>query len=89
MVIAVLNSYASKFHVKKITVAKGVGSLELPSLQSLADKRLQAALDAYKDQTRLNMSAAPVLEFYQGKDAAQLMAQMTKFLKFALTFSSL
>lgn len=89
MVIAVLKSYAVKFHVKKITVAKGVGSLEFPSIQSLADKRLHAALDAYKGQTRLNMSAAPVLEFYQAQDAAQLMAQMTKFLKFALTFSTL
>ena len=89
MVIAVLKSYAAKFAVKKITVAKGVGSLEFPSLESLGDKRVQAALDKYADQTRLNMTEAPVIEFFKGRDAAELMAQMTKFLKFARTFQSL
>ena len=89
MVIAVLKSYAAKFHVKKITVAKGVGALEFPSLESLGDKRIQSALDKYSGETRLNMAQAPVLEFYKGRDPAELMAQMTKFLKFALTFQSL
>ena len=89
MVIAVLKSYAMKFSVKKITVAKGLGSLEFPSLESLGDKRLQAALDKYAKETRLNMTEAPVVEFTKGRDSAELMAQMTKFLKFALTFTSL
>ena len=89
MVIAVLKSYAAKFHVKKIIVAKGVGALEFPSLESLGDKRIQSALDKYSGETRLNMAQAPVLEFYKGRDPAELMAQMTKFLKFALTFQSL
>ena len=89
MVIAVLKSYAAKFNVKKITVAKGVGSLEFPSLESLGDKRVQAALDKYALETRLNMTEAPVVEFFKGRDAAELMAQMTKFLKFARTFESL
>ena len=89
MVIAVLKSYAAKFNVKKITVAKGVGALEFPSLESLGDKRVQAALDKYALETRLNMTEAPVVEFFKGRDAAELMAQMTKFLKFARSFESL
>ncbi|MBQ8406686.1 MAG: hypothetical protein IJY38_02095, partial [Clostridia bacterium] len=89
LVIAVLKSYASKFGVKKITVKKGVGSLELPSIDSLADKRLQGALDKYKKGVRLNMSVAPVVEFYGTREHTVLMAEMTKFLKFALTFTTL
>lgn len=89
MVIAVLKNYAMKFHVKKITVAAGVGSLEFGSLEFLGDKRIQAALDKYASETRLNMTEAPVVEFTKGRDAAEMMAQMTKFLKFALTFATL
>ena len=89
MVIAVLKSYATMFKVKKITLAGGIGALEFPSIQSLGDKRLQAALDKYVGETRLNMTEAPVIEFLKGRDAAEIMAQMTKFLKFALTFTSL
>ncbi len=89
MVIAVLKSYATKFHVKKITLAGGVGALEFPSIQSLGEKGLQAALDKYAGATRLNMTGAPVVEFYKGRDAAEMMEQMTKFLKFALTFATL
>ena len=89
MVIAVLKAYAAKFGIKKITVVNGVGSLEFPSLESLGDKRVQAALDKYAQETRLNMTEAPVVEFFKGRDAAELMAQMTKFLKFARTFQSL
>ncbi len=87
LVIAALKSYAAKFHVRKISVVKKVGALELPSLQSLGDKRLQAAMDKYADNVRLNMSEAPVVEFFGYKDSTILMAEMTKFLKFALTFA--
>ncbi|MBQ9729895.1 MAG: transcription-repair coupling factor, partial [Clostridia bacterium] len=45
LVIAVLKSHAAKFSVKKITVKNGLGTLEFPSLASLGDKRIQAALD--------------------------------------------
>ena len=87
MVIAVLKSYAMKFNVKKITLIKGVGALEFSSIEILGDKRIQAALDKYKDETRLVMSAAPVLEFEKTNDSTTLMEKMTKFLKFALTFA--
>ncbi len=87
LVIAVLKSYAAKFHVKKISVVKKVGALELPSIELLGDKRIQAAMDKYGAHVRLNMSEAPVVEFFGYKDSTLLMAEMTKFLKFALTFA--
>ena len=86
LVIAVLKSYAAKFHVKKITLIKGVGALEFPSLEALGDARILAAMDKYQGRVRLNMSEAPVIEFFAKREAAELMAEMTKFLKFALTF---
>ena len=89
MVISVLKSYAAKFNVKKITLKDGVGSLEFPSLQALGDKRILAAMDKFKSMVRLNMTEAPVIEFFGKRDGAELMAEMTKFLKFALTFTSL
>ena len=87
LVIAVLKSYAAKFGVKKITLIKGVGSLEFPSLESFGDERIRAALDKFGAQVRLNMTEAPVIEFFGKREAAELMAEMTKFLKFALTFT--
>ena len=89
LVIAVLKSYAAKFNVKKISVVKGVGALEFPSLDSLGDERIQAALDKYQGRVRLNMSEAPVMEFFGRREPTDLMAEMTKFLKFASTFASL
>ncbi len=87
LVIAVLKSYAAKFHVAKITVINKVGTLEFPSLNAMGDKRVLAALDKYAKNTRLNMTEAPVIEFFGYKDSTVLMAEMTKFLKFALTFA--
>lgn len=89
LVVAVLKYYAAKFNVRKITVAKGTGALEFPSLESLGDKRVQAAMDKYREKVRLNMSEAPVIEIVGKRDPAELMAEMTKFLKFALTFTTL
>ena len=86
LVLAVLKGYAAKFRVKKISLIKGVGSLEFPSLDGLGDPRILAAMDKYKAMVRLNMSEAPVIEFFGKRNAAELMSEMTKFLKFALTF---
>ena len=72
--------------MKKITLIKGVGALEFPSLETLGDQRVLAALDQYKSITRLVMSEAPVVEFFGIRKSTDLMAEMTKFLKFALTF---
>ncbi|MBE7084776.1 MAG: transcription-repair coupling factor [Clostridiales bacterium] len=87
LVIAVLKGYASKCNVKKVTIINGVGKMEFPSLEALGDKRILSALDKYSAQTRLNMSEAPVIEFFGESQATKLMAVMTKFLKFALTFT--
>ena len=87
LVIAVLKGYASKCNVKKVTIINGVGKMEFPSLEALGDKRILSALDKYSAQTRLNMSEAPVIEFFGETQATKLMAIMTKFLKFALTFT--
>ena len=89
MIIAVLKSYAAKFNVKKITVVKGVGSLEFSSLDILGDKRVQAAMDKWGRRVRLNMSEAPVLEFIAKQEPRDLMIEMTNFLKFASTFATL
>ncbi|MBE5745636.1 MAG: transcription-repair coupling factor [Clostridiales bacterium] len=86
LVIAVLKAYAAKCNVKKITVENGVGKLEFPTLEALGDKKILAALDKYGAQTRLNMAEAPIIEFFGEAQATKLMAMMTKFLKFALTF---
>ncbi len=89
LVVSVLKSYAAKFNVRKITVQKGKGAFEFPSIETLGDKRIQAAMDKYAKKVRLNMSEAPVVELYSDRPATELMAEMTKFLKFALTFTSL
>ena len=87
LVIAVLKNYASKCNVKKVSLFDGIGRLEFPTLESLGDKRILAALDKYAAQTRLNMAEAPVVEFFGESQTTKMMALMTKFLKFALTFT--
>ena len=89
LVIAVLKSYAAKFGVKKISVQKGLGALEFPSLAAIGGEGVQAAIQKYGKTVRLNMTAAPVVEFVGNGESILLMAEMTKFLKFALTFKSL
>ena len=89
LVVSVLKSYAAKFNVRKITVQKGKGAFEFPSIETLGDKRIQAAMDKYAKKVRLNMSEAPVIEILSDRPVTELMAEMTKFLKFALTFTSL
>ena len=83
LVIAVLKSYAAKFNVRKISVSGKGGRLELPSLQSLADARLSAALEKYASSVRLDMTRAPAIEFPAARDAKEVMLGMTKFLRFA------
>ena len=88
LVISVVKSYASKFNVRKISFVKGIAALEFASLEALGDKRILAAMDKFAGRVRLNMTEAPVIEFYKKGEAAELMAEMTKFLKFASTFTS-
>ncbi len=83
LVIAVLKSYAAKFNVRKISVSVKGGRLELPSVNSLADKRLAAALDRFSPSLRLDMTKAPAVVFPAAKSARDVMLGMTKFLRAA------
>ena len=83
LVIAVLKAYAAKFNIRKLAVSAKGGRAELPSVKSLADPRLCAALDKYSSMVRLEMSKSPAIEFYGGADAQKVMLDMTKFFKFA------
>lgn len=87
LVIAVLKSYASKFNVKKISVDWAEGALELPSVNSLQDRRLAAALDKFSDGITLSMAKAPLIVFTARSNPTKTMLAMTKFLKFAVSFT--
>lgn len=87
LIIAVLKSYAAKFNVKKISVDGTEGSLELPSINSLQDDRLNAALDKYRGRVKLSMAKTPQIIFLPHNNPAKTMLEMTKFLKFALSFA--
>ena len=87
LIIAVLKSYAAKFNVKKICVDGKEGAFELPSINSLNDKRLAAALDNFKDSVKLSMAKAPLIIFRPRRSPTKTMLEMTKFLKFAISFT--
>ena len=89
LIIAVLKSYAAKFNVRKICVDSTEGSLELPSINSLKDEKLTAALDKYSGTVKLSMAKAPLIIFAPHNNPAKTMLKMTKFLKFAASFSNL
>ncbi len=87
LIIAVLKSYAAKFNVRKISVAPGEGRMELPSLQTLSRAGIRSALDKFGDRVTISMTHAPVLVFRGAKSQTRLMLEMSKFLKYALTFT--
>ncbi len=85
--IAVMKSYAAKFRVKKISVGAKGGALEFASLQALGDKRISAAVDKYSRDLSFDMTNAPVLKFRFMGNGGKTMIFMTKFLKFASSFT--
>ncbi|HBN12414.1 MAG TPA: hypothetical protein DD415_02250, partial [Clostridiales bacterium] len=87
LIIAVMKSYAAKFNIRKISVDGTEGSFELPSVNSLADARLKAALDRYAGKIKLSMAKAPLIIFPPHSNPAKTMLDMTKFLKFAVSFA--
>ena len=86
LVIAAMKSYAARLGVKKIYAAKNEGSMEFVAVEKLGGKGLQAAMEKYKNEIRLDMSVAPAVRFSVAASAVNVMAEMTKFLKFASTF---
>ncbi len=87
LIIAVLKSYAAKFNVKKITVDPQGGCLELPSVNSLRDARLAAAIENYRREVTLSMAKVPQVVFRAQSTQTKTMLGMTKFLKFAVSFN--
>ena len=87
LVIALLKSYASRFHVKKIMLSQSGGALEFSSLSALGDDRLSAAMEKYRGAITLDMTSAPVVRFRGGGEGSKTLVLMTKFLKFASTFT--
>jgi transcription-repair coupling factor (superfamily II helicase) len=87
LIIAVLKAYAAKFNIKKISVDGQEGCLELPSINSLKDARLNYVLDKYKKQITLSMAKVPKIVFAPAATPTKTMLEMTKFLKNAASFS--
>lgn len=87
LVIALCKCYAAKFGVKKISVSQKGGALQFGDLTALSDPKLSAAMEKYKSLVTLDMTVAPVLRFPISGDGAKTLVQMTKFLKFAATFT--
>ncbi len=87
LIIAVLKAYAAHFNVKKITIDGEEGVLELPSLNSLKDVRLASALDKYRSAVTLSMAKTPQIVFAPASTPTKTMLLMTKFLKFASSFT--
>ncbi|MDE6849992.1 MAG: hypothetical protein K2J54_01565, partial [Clostridia bacterium] len=80
-------SYAAPFNVKKVTVDGQGGALELPSVSSLKDSRLAAALDKYSQAVKLSMAKGVNIVFAPQGTQTKTMLAMTKFLKFASSFT--
>lgn len=87
LVIAVLKSYAAKFNIKKISVEGGKGELELPGIQSLANEGIRAALEKAGKKVTISMTSSPTLVFGGERDQNRLLVAMSKFLKYATTFT--
>ncbi len=87
LVIAVLKSYAAKLNVRKISVNSKYGALELPSINVLNAAGMAAALDKFTGGYKLSMTSAPCIVFTPRQSPTKTMLEMTKFLKFALSFN--
>ena len=87
LIIAVLKSYAAPFRVKKISVGRKGGALTFASLDALASEGLSAAMEKYRGAVGLDMTSAPVITFRPQGDGGKTMVFMTKFLKFARSFT--
>ena len=59
LVIAVLKAYAARFGVKKISVSKAGGKMELPSMASLSDRKINAAMEEYRKYLTVHLFSKP------------------------------
>ncbi len=87
LIIAVLKSYAAKFNIGKISVNNNEGVLELASIEAFGNGKLAAAIEKYRDEVKLSMAKAPLIVFSPRTTPTKTMLVMTKFLKFAVSFT--
>ncbi|MDE6690576.1 MAG: hypothetical protein K2K04_01260, partial [Clostridia bacterium] len=87
LIIAVLKSYAAHFNVKKVSVDGQGGALEFSSINSLKDVRLAAAIEKYGREIKLSMAKGVQIVFAPHATQTKTMLGMTKFLKFAASFT--
>ena len=87
LIIAVLKSYAAQFAVKKVSVDGQGGALEFASLNALKDSRLSAALEKFSQSVKLSMAKGVNIVFAPQSSQTKTMLAMTKFLKFAASFT--
>lgn len=87
LIIAVMKAYASKLQVSKIGVSSKAAYLEFSSISALGDKKLRAAMDEYARGIHVSMTVSPRINFAPRTNPAKTMLEMTKFLKFAASFT--
>lgn len=87
LVIAVLKAYAAHFSIPKVVVDKNGGRLTLPSMQLLSHPGIQKAMEEFKGYLTLELTKDPTLVFQEGGGADKILLVMSKFLKFASSFS--
>ena len=87
MLIAVMKAYAAVFSVSKIGVSSKEAYIEFSAVSALADKRLNAAMDKFAGYIQVSMTNSPRINFAIRKNPARTMQEMTKFLKFAASFT--
>ena len=87
MIIAVMKAYAAHFSVGKIGVSSKEAYIEFASLVALGDKKLRAAMDAAAGRIQVSMTTSPRIYFAVRKNPSKTMLEMTKFLKFAASFT--
>lgn len=87
LIIAVMKAYASRLQVSKIGVSSKAAYLEFSALSALGDKKLRAAMDEYAQGIQVSMTSSPKINFIPRANPAKTMLEMTKFLKFAVSFT--
>ena len=87
LIIAVMKAYAAKFDVSKIGVSSKEAYLEFSSLASLNNKKLSAAMDKFAGGIHVSMTGSPRINFNLASTPSRTMLYLTKFLKFAASFT--
>ena len=82
-----MKAYAAVFSVSKIGVSSKEAYIEFSAVSALADKRLNAAMDKFAGYIQVSMTNSPRINFAIRKNPARTMQEMTKFLKFAASFT--